>query len=35
VCSDRLTAKELSFGRKTYEIVDITARADGIRVELK
>jgi len=25
----------LSFGRKTYEIVDITARADGIRVELK
>jgi len=25
----------LSFGRKTYEIGDITVLADGIKVELK
>lgn len=29
------TAEELSFGRKTYEIGDITVLADGIKVELK
>ena len=29
------TAEELSFGRKTYEIGDITVLADGIKVQLK
>jgi len=29
------TAEELSFGRKTYEIGDITVLADGIKVELR
>ncbi|MFO1220525.1 MAG: DUF1439 domain-containing protein [Burkholderiaceae bacterium] len=29
------TAEELSFGRKTYEIGDITVLDDGIKVELK
>ena len=28
------TAEELSFGRKTYEIGDITVLADGIKVQL-
>jgi hypothetical protein len=30
-----LTAEEMSFGSKTYEIGDITMLADGIKVELK
>ena len=29
------SAEELSFGRKTYEIGDITVLADGIKVQLK
>jgi hypothetical protein len=29
------TAEELSFGRKTYEIGDITVLADGIKFQLK
>jgi len=29
------TVEELSFGRKTYEIGDITVLDDGIKVELK
>ena len=29
------TAEELSFGRKTYEIGDITVLADGIKIQLK
>ncbi len=29
------TAEELSFGRKTYEIGDITVLAEGIKVQLK
>lgn len=29
------TAEELTFGRKTYEIGDITVLADGIKVQLK
>jgi hypothetical protein len=29
------TAEELTMGRKTYEIGDITVQQDGIKVELK